>query len=367
MMKHLMQEWLATQWPWQKAGAPILGIDISSSSVKILELSQASGGYTIEGYAVQALPTNAVIEKDIKDVQAVAQALQVALQKAKSKCRHAAVAISSSAVITKTVQMNCELNDQEIYQQLQIEADKYIPYPLEEVSFDFEVIGKNSKNPEQVDVLLAASRKENIEIMSELLTMAGLTPKIVDIEFYAMERAMQLITSQLEHHEEDDVIAIIDIGSMVTTLSVLHHDRNIYTREQLFGGQHLTEAIQRRYGVSFEEAGLAKRQGGLPDDYETEVLNPFLQSILQQINRALHFFFSAKEINTIDHLFIAGGTAATEGLIELLDEELDIPVTLANPFHHMMVNETLPLQNLQKDAPAMMVCCGLALRSFITQ
>ena len=150
----------------------------------------------------------------------------------------------------------------------------------------------------------------------------------------------------------------------MTTLSVLADDRSIYTREQLFGGKQLTEEIQRRYSLSFEEAGLAKKQGGLPDDYEAEVLQPFKEAVLQQVTRSLQFFFSSSQYDDVDYIVLAGGTASIEGLAEMIENKLGTPTVIANPFVDMSIASKVDANALANDAPAMMIACGLAMRSF---
>jgi type IV pilus assembly protein PilM len=245
----------------------LLGLDISSTSVKLLELSKAGGRYRVEAYGVEPLPPNAVVEKNISDVEGVGEAIKRLVNRSKTT-RSAAVAVAGSAVITKTIEMDSSLGDDDMENQIIVEADQYIPYPLDEVSIDFEVQGLSERNPEQVDVLLAACRKENVELREAALELGRVKARVVDIEAHAMKRAFELIKPQLGSNADDLVVAIIDIGATMTTLSVLAEDRSIYTREQLFGGKQLTEEIQRRYSLSFEEAGFAKKQGGLPDDYE---------------------------------------------------------------------------------------------------
>ena len=235
----------------------LLGLDISSTSVKLLELSRTGDRFRVEAYAVEPLPPNAVVEKNISDVEGVGEAIKRVLARAKTSVKFAAVAVAGSAVITKMIEMDGALNDQEMENQITVEADQYIPYPLDEVAIDFEVVGPSERNPSQVEVLLAACRRENVEMREAALEIAGLKARVVDIEAHAMKRAFELIQRQLQGNPRDLVVAIIDIGATMTTLSVIAEDRSIYTREQLFGGKQLTEEIQRRYGVSFEEAGLA--------------------------------------------------------------------------------------------------------------
>ena len=342
---------------------PVLGIDISSTSVKLLELSRNGDRYTVESYAVQPMPPNSVVEKNIAEVDAVAQCLKDVVVKAKTKTSDVAVAVAGSAVITKIIEMAEGLSDDAMEAQISVEADQYIPYPLDEVAIDFEIQGASERGPGQVEVLLAACRRENVDTRVEVIEAADLVPRVVDVEIYAMERAFGLIEGQLGL-DEDYTVAIVDIGSTMTTLSVLSGGHTIYTREQLFGGKQLTEEIQRRYGLSVQEAGLAKKEGGLPADYEQEGLEPFREAEIQQVTRSLQFFFSSTQYNDVDHVVLAGGVAALTGLAQAVEDKLGTPTTVANPFKGMGVSSRVNSAALANDAPALMIACGLAMRSF---
>ena len=349
---------------FSKKSNTLLGIDISSTSVKLLELSQSGNRYRVESYAVEPLPANAVVEKNIVELEGVGEALTRVLVKARTNVRNAAVAVAGSAVITKTIEMDAGLSDDELESQMKLEADQYIPYPLEEVAIDFEVQGYSTRNPERVDVLLAACRKENVEVREAALALAGLSARVVDVEAYALERSFGLIAAQLSNNQEKLIVAVVDIGATMTTLSVLHNGRIIYTREQLFGGRQLTEEIQRRYGLSMGEAGLAKKQGGLPDDYHSEVLQPFKDAVVQQVSRSLQFFFASGQYHEVDYIMLAGGTASIAGLDNLIQQRLGTPTLVANPFADMSLSSKVNAGALASDAPALMIACGLALRSF---
>lgn len=347
-----------------KKSNTLLGMDISSTSVKLLELSNANGKFKVESYAVEPLPPNAVVEKNISDVEGVGEAVKRVLNRSKSGSKMAAVAVAGSAVITKTIEMDAELSDDEMENQITVEADQYIPYPLDEVAIDFEVLGLSERNPEQVEVLLAACRRENVEMREAALDLGGMQAGVVDIEAHAMKRAFDLVKPQLGSNPDELVVAIIDIGATMTTLSVLAEDKAIYTREQLFGGKQLTEEIQRRYSLSFEEAGLAKKQGGLPEDYDEEVLEPFKEAVLQQVTRSLQFFFSSSQYDDVDYIVLAGGTASIDGLAEMIEAKLGTPTLIANPFADMSLAGRIDADGLANDAPALMIACGLAMRSF---
>lgn len=348
---------------FEKKQVPLLGLDISSTSVKLLELSRQGDRYRVESYSVASLPPGAVIEKNIGDVEAVADTIRKVVLNSKARLKDAAVAVAGSAVITKLIDMPAGLTDDQLESQIVLEADQYIPYPLDEVAIDFEVQGVSPRNAEQVEVLLAACRRENVDLRVDALQLAGLTARVVDIESYTMERAFELVSPQLALGD-DATVAVVDIGATMTTLSVLHAGTSIYTREHVFGGRQLTEEIQRRYALSLEEAGLAKKQGGLPDDYETEVLEPFRDAVIQQVTRQLQFFFAGSQYNDVDHIVLAGGVASMAGLAQHVQERMGTPTSVANPFANMMVAPRVNAMALANDAPSMMVACGLAMRSF---
>ena len=343
---------------------PVVGLDISSTAVKLLELGKSGDRYRVESYAVEPLPANSVIEKNIADVEAVGQAIKRAVKRSGSRTKNAAAAVAGSAVITKIISMPASLSEDDMENQIQLEADQYIPYPLEEVNLDFEVLGPSDNDAERVDVLLAASRSENVDVRVDAIELAGLKAKIIDVEAYAMENAFTLLAGQLPEQGVDQTIAVVDVGATMTTLNVLHDLKTIYTREQVFGGKQLTEEIQRRYGLSYEEAGMAKRQGGLPDNYVPEVLEPFKEAMAQQVSRSLQFFFSSSQYNHVDHIVLAGGSAMIGSIDELIAQKLGISTSVANPFANMVVSSRVKAQSLSNDAPALMIACGLAMRSF---
>ncbi len=342
----------------------ILGLDISTTAVKLLELSKSGNRYRVESYAVEPLPPNSVIEKNISDVDAVGEAIKRAVKRSGTKLKDAAAAVAGSSVITKVISMPAALSDDDMEGQIQLEADQYIPYPLEEVSLDFEVIGPTEHDPDRVDVLLAASRSENVDVRVDAIELAGLHAKVIDVEAYAMENAFTMLKEHMPDNGLDKTIAVVDIGATMTTLNVLHDLKTIYTREQVFGGKQLTEEIQRRYGLSYEEAGMAKRQGGLPDNYGPEVLEPFKEAMAQQVSRSLQFFFSSSQYNSVDHIVLAGGSSSIVGIDDLIEQNQGVSTTIANPFSNMIISPKIKAQVLSNDAPALMIACGLALRSF---
>ena len=347
----------------------LLGIDISSTSVKLVELSKSDSGYRVESLAVEPLPANAVTEKNIQDVEAVGDSLIKALKKSGSKCKLTALAVPGSSVITKVITMPANLSDADMETQIELEADQYIPYPLEEINLDFQVLGETEGNPDTVDVLLAASRSENVEMRTAVAEIAGLTAKLVDVEAYTIEKATTLITPKTELDPDEEtakslIIAVLDVGATMTSLNVIENGELIYTREQAFGGKQLTEEIMRRYGLAYEEAGRLKKVGGLPDNYIPEVLEPFKENMAQQVSRFLQFFYTAGQHESVDMIALAGGCASIPGIDELIDSQLGIKTIIANPFAEMDLSSKVNSQALSNDAPALMIACGLAMRSF---
>ncbi len=346
----------------------LVGLDISSTAIKLIELSQSTGTtaslFRVENYAIEPLPPNAVVEKKIADVQAVGDTIAKAVARAGTKTKNAAAAVSGSAVITKVISMSATLSDAEMETQIQLEADQYIPYPLEEVNIDFDVLGPSDAGGNMVDVLLAASRGENVIDRVSALEIGGLTATIVDVEAYAMESACTLLLGSQDDEGGEQTVAVADIGATTTTLHVLHDGQTIYTREQNFGGLQLIEDVQRRYGLARDQALQKVVEGGLSENYPTEVLAPFKEALAQQISRALQFFYSASTFNRVDQVILAGGSAGIRSIDELVEERLGIGTVVANPFTHMSASSKVRTAALNRDAPALMIAVGLALRGF---
>ncbi len=341
----------------------LMGVDISSSSVKLLELSKTGSKYKVENYINRPLPENAVVEKNINELEAVSDVVMKMASVLKTKSKDAAVAVPGSAVITKTIEMSAALSDAEMENQIVVEADQYIPYPLDEVAIDFERQGPSPKNEEMVQVLLAACKKENVDLRVAALEAGDFTAKVVDIEAYAMERAYRLLQEQMDLPKAK-LAAIIDIGGTMTTLYILNDGVSIYTREQVFGGMQLKNEVQARYGLQAAELETAIMDGDLPDGYEEEVLHPFKDEITEQISRVLQFFFSSSQYNDVDLIILAGGTASTAGLADQVEEALSCKTVVANPFAKMSFGARVNKKQIKNDAPSLLMAAGLAMRGF---
>lgn len=313
---------------------------------------------------MEPLPQNAVVENAITDVEQVGRAVDRVVKRSGTKSRTAAVAVSSSHVITKRITMPASMREEELEQQIEMEADHYIPYPLEEVNLDFEVIGPADDNANEDEVVIAACRKEIVDDYIAVVERPGLTPAVIDVDTFATEAAYEYIMQQKSGGGIEKTIAVLDVGATTTHVNVMHNNHSVYNRDHAFGGRQLTEEIQRRYGLSYEEAGMAKKIGGLPDNYQTDILQPFMEAMSQEAMRALQFFYSSTPHSSVDHLMIAGGCAQIPGIREAMTERVGVPTVIANPFSSMSLSNRIKPQQLSGDSSALMVACGLAMRAF---
>lgn len=349
----------------QAKSPPLIGVDISTSSIKMVELSDAGKGlYRIERYTIEPLAKDSVADGNIANLEAVSEAIKHAWRQMGTRSKNVSLALPAAAVITKKIIVASGLTELELEMQVESEANQYIPFALDEVNLDFQVLDPVPNNPEEVEVLIAASRKEKVEDRVAAVESAGLKALVMDVESYATQTAYELIAPQLPNAGLDQTIAIIDIGSSMMHVNVLLNNQSVYMREQAFGGNQLTQEIQRRYSLSAEEAEIAKRNGGLPENYVPEVLQPFLDSLALEVARALQFFFSSTQFNRVDHILLAGGCAMIPGVDEAVTQRTQIHTSVANPFANMAVSSRVKPRQLAQDAPILLIACGLAMRRF---
>lgn len=344
---------------------PLLGLDISSSAVKMVELT-ANGkeGYRVERYTIEVLPKDAVSDGNIANLEAVVDCVKRAWKKLGTSTRNVALALPASAVITKKVIMPAGMRDDELEVQVETEANQYIPFSIEEVNLDYQVLGPAPAVPEELEILIAASKKERVEDRVAVAEAAGLKAFVMDVESFATLASFELIEKQLPDGGKNQVVALIDAGANVMNLTVLRNGQQVYAREQAFGGGQLTQDIVRHYGMSYEDAETAKRAGNLPEGYESELLNPFMESLALEVSRALQFFFTSTQYNQVDHLVLAGGCAVIPGVDEVVATRTQINTIIANPFANMVLSDKVKAKSLLADSSSLMVACGLALRRF---
>jgi len=344
---------------------PLFGLDISSSSVKMLEIVDAGrGAYRVERYAIEPLPRDATVDGNISNLEVVVEAVKRGYKRLGTRAKHVAMAVPTGAVITKKIVVPASLRENELEVQVESEANQYIPFALEEVNLDFQVVGPSPTSPDEQEVMIAATRKEKVEDRVAVAESAGLTALVMDIESFAQQAALGLVIRQLPSAGKDMNVAIVDVGANVMNVSVMRNDQSIYTREQAFGGNQLTQDIVARYGMSVEEAENAKRTGGLPDDFEAEVLRPFMENLSMEVQRALQFFFTSTQYHSVEQILLAGGSAVIPGMDEVVHTRTQVPSMVANPFAAMQASPRVALKKLMVDAPSLIVACGLAMRRF---
>ncbi len=344
---------------------PLIGCDISSSSIKMVEIvANGKNAYSIDRYVIEPLPRDAVVDGNIMNLEAVSDGIKRGWRRLGSKVKNVALALPSAAVITKKIVVPATQQESDLELQVETEANQYIPFALEEVNLDFQVIGPAPNSAEDVEVLIAASRKDKIEDRVAAAEAAGLKPIVMDIESFATQTAFELIERQFPESGKDQNIAIVDVGMNMMNLNVLRNDQSIYMREQPFGGNQLTQDIQRVFDMPPEEAEAAKRNGGLPDNYESEVLAPFLDNLALEVARALQFFFTSTQFNQVNHIVLAGGCAALPGISAAVAKRTSIETMIANPFIDMVPTSKIRAKNLETDAPSLIIACGLAMRRF---
>lgn len=344
---------------------PLLGLDVSSSAVKLVELSRtAKGEYRIERYAIENLPRDSVVDGNIAKLEDVADAVRRAWKRMGTSTRNVALALPAAAVITKKIIVPANQREQELEVLVESEANQYIPFQLDEVNLDFQVVGPAPGNPDEVEVLIAASRKEKVEDRVAVAEAAGLRAVVVDVESYAAQAAFELVEKQLPEGGKDSNIVLVDVGANVMNVIILRNDQPVYSREQAFGGYQLTQDIMRNYGMTPEEAEAAKRTNTLPENYENDLLRPFMDNLALEVSRALQFFFTSTQYNSVDHIVLAGGCSIIPGLDEVVANRTQVETRVANPFVDMQLSQAVTAKRLSQDAPSLLVACGLALRRF---
>ncbi|MEO8935340.1 MAG: pilus assembly protein PilM [Burkholderiaceae bacterium] len=341
----------------------MIGLDLSSSSVKVVELGgSAETGYRLERYAIESLPKGAIADGNIENIEAVSEAVRRAVRKSGTRARNVALALPSAAVITKKIILPGGLSEEALEVQVESEANQYIPFALDEVSLDFSVIGPAANSPEDIELLLAASRKEKVEDRVAVAQAAGLRAIIMDIESHATRATADRVIRLMPNEGEGQIVALFLIGASTTTISVTLNEQPIYEREQAFGGNQLTQDIARTYGLSAEEAEAKKRSGDLPDNYERDLLQPFADNIALEVTRALQFFFTSTPYSRVDQILLAGGCAVIFGLVDVVGTRSQAATSILNPFKGMEFGPGIREKQARLDSPSLVIATGLAMR-----
>ncbi|MBH9552427.1 pilus assembly protein PilM [Inhella gelatinilytica] len=344
---------------------PMLGLDISSSSVKLVELSQNKAGeMVLERFASEPLEKGWITDGHVEKFDEVADAVRKVVARSGTRTRQAVLAMPASAVITKRIMLPSGLREEEMEVQVEAEANQYIPFSLDEVSLDFCVVGPSATSVGDVEVLIAASRKDRVQDRQGIAESAGLKPVIMDVESHASRMAMGRLIQALPDSGKDALIALFEIGAETTSLKVLRDEELLYDRDQAFGGGQLTQLIARQYGLSFEEAETKKLSGDLPEDYPGQVLEPFVDSLSQEIGRALQYFFTSTPHHKVHYVMLAGGTATLPGLKDRVTDLTGFACMVVNPFDRMIMGAGVREGRIQRESAAYLTACGLAMRRF---
>jgi type IV pilus assembly protein PilM len=300
----------------------------------------------------------------IAKIEVVEAAMREAWKSLDTRTRDVVMALPASSVITKKIMLPSGATEAEIDTQVTAEANQVASFPLGEISLDYQILGPSVKNPNENDALLVLARRERVEERIALAEAIGLKVVIMDVDAFATLTAYEQMAFQLPDNGKGQTIAVIDVGAHTTHVNILHDNQTVYQREHALGGSALTNEISRRFDLPSEEAEDAKRKGLLPDSYESEVLQPFLDSVAQEIGRALQLFYSATSYQKVDHILLAGGCAAIPGLDDVVHSRMQTSTLIANPFAKMAVSSHVKPRQLASEAPALFVACGLALRRF---
>lgn len=342
-----------------------IGVDIGTSSIKVMEMSETRGRYRVERFAVEPLPRNIVVENAITDIDRVGKAIRAAVKKCGTRRTHAVTAVAAAQAINKVINVPTGLNGPALEQQVEHEAEHYIPYSIAEVNLDFEVLTPSLENPANDEVMLTACRKEIVDERVGALEAAGLKPRVMEITSLSSQRAFELVAPSLPDGGLEKVVAIVDYGTTASHLYVLHRRRLVYHRDYPFGGKSLTESIQQRFGISYTEAENKKRSGDLPENYRTDILEPFIESMALEANRAIQLFISSTQYTRVDYVFVTGGSAGLRGAVERVGEKTGLTVRLAYPFAATKTSSSVSKERLKRYAPVLFTVCGLAMRGAV--
>lgn len=353
-----------SQFFWKRSPS-LIGVDIGSAGIVLVELSRtAHNEMRLERCVFEPLPPGAVVDGNIERIEDVSRVVLRAYERSGSKAKNVALGMPVSSVITKKIILPAGLTDAELALQVELEAGQYIPFALEEVSLDFALVGPVENSENEVEVLVAASRKEKVEDRVAVVEAAGLVPMVMDIESYAARAALIRLHAFSNDTLDGQTIALLHVGSRKMHLSIMQDTTVLYEYEQRFDGGPLMEAILEVYGLPVEDKSAKKKKTATSPESSAETLAPLLQDAATEIARTVQFFFTSTHIAQIDHLYLTGGCARAPALADIVGRRLDIVTTIANPFVGMKISDKISVDSLRLDASAYMVACGLAMRRF---
>lgn len=346
--------------PLKTKKQPMIGVDISSSSVKIVSLSKKENEYILNGYSIKPIPTGAIVDGNISDIDSLGSVILDALNECNSTIKNVACSIPNSKSITKKINLPSSIPESELEGQVQTEMIKHIPYALEEINLDFQFNKQLNEDVNEFTVI--ATKSENIDSLVAVLELAELIPKIVDVEIYAVENAVNFISKVNKEFSIDNVLGVVDIGISATKLSVLENGKLTYTREQTFGGKQLLNDLQRSLGLSLKDSRELLRSGENIESEQQPIIETFMASATQEIERALQLFYSSENAARLDSIVLAGGFSSMTGLSQKIADGSGTHSFVISPFTNITVNESLEKSKLVNDQPALLTAMGLAIR-----
>lgn len=341
--------------------SPMIGLDIGSSAIKLVQLQETAKGFQLAKFGMVPLTPEVIVDGAIMDANRVVEAIRVLLQEQRVKSKDTAISVSGHSVIAKRIPLP-EMSEEELSESIRWEAEQYIPFAIDDVNLDFQILGKSPDKQGQMDVLLVAVKKEKITDYLTTVTEAGLNPLIVDVDAFAVEN-MHEINYEFERNR---VVALINLGASVMNINILKDGVSIFTRDSAIGGNQYTEAIQKELGLSYEQAERAKRgeevTGVKPDD-----IQPLLQNVsaevCTEISRTFDFFKATSAQDRIDQVLLCGGCALLPRSDRFFSERLEVPVSIADPFRNIQIDtREFDYDHLKRIAPVAGVGVGLALR-----
>ncbi|MFH2012679.1 MAG: type IV pilus assembly protein PilM [Pseudomonadota bacterium] len=340
----------------------IIGIDIGSSSVKILELQKARNSYKLKNMGISFLPPGAIVDGAVREKDPVINTIKNLVSNLGIKTKNAAISLSGHSVIVKNISLPV-MTEQELEDTIIWEAEQHIPFEVDDVNIDFQILGKPTEDKNQMDVLLVAAKKDIINGYIAVIKEAGLNPVVMDIDPFALGNMFEINYP----YNEDEVIALIDIGASILNMNIIKNGIPVFTRAISIGGNKITAEIQKRKDISYEEAETLKLGGKVKDiefhDLE-DIITEISLSLVTEIQRSMDFFWATFTDEAISKIYLSGGCSKSIELKRLLEDRItDIPIEIANPFAGINYNEkALDSEYLEYIAPMMAVGVGLALR-----
>lgn len=343
------------------AGESMVAVDVHAAEFRVIELAKKSDQYTVENLFCYQLNSGASSELETIGFEDKSAALKKIVEELGLTGRSICSSVSNALVMSKIIELSATLSLVEIEHQVMLEIDRFVPYPIEEISFDYEIQGDSGGGEGQINVLLVASRRENIDDQVAVLSAAGLKPVILDVDVYAMERAFSLLVGQLPESVLEKPVAIYDFRGNSVTLYVMYGERNIYTREQNLGSQQIKKESHGFYDPETSLPENGAEEGLNQADNPVAIINNAV--VIQQVLRGLQFYEAANINDPVGHIVLAGDVAVNNDIDEAIKQQVGLAISIADPFKDMVVSKRL--DKLDLTPSLFMIACGLALRGFV--